>query len=83
MATNGVAATNGHSHPSGRSILNRAEHVGSFLRTPAIHDARKRFNAGELSEAGLREVEDAEIAKLVEQQLDNQVLSVSDGEFRR
>lgn len=57
--------------------------VGSFLRPAAIKDARAHYAAGSLSLAELREVEDAEIAKLVAQEVAHGLLYVTDGEFRR
>src|SRR5437762_2815617 len=35
----------------------RADHVGSFLRPPALLDAREQRNKGKISAAALREVE--------------------------
>jgi 5-methyltetrahydropteroyltriglutamate--homocysteine methyltransferase len=61
----------------------RADHVGSLLRPPALHDARARFAAGELSADGLRAAEDAAIADAVRMQRDVGLRSVTDGEFRR
>lgn len=64
-------------------ILNRVEHVGSFLRPASVHDARKAFFAGEIDAAQLRKVEDEAIAKLVADEEKNGIKGVSDGEFRR
>lgn len=61
----------------------RADHVGSYLRTPAIHDARARRDAGELDAAALRDIEDREIAALIRTQEDIGLQAVTDGEFRR
>ncbi|WP_347354950.1 5-methyltetrahydropteroyltriglutamate--homocysteine S-methyltransferase [Intrasporangium sp.] len=61
----------------------RADHVGSLLRPPAIHEARARVAAGELDAAGLRAVEDAEIASAVRKLEATGMQSVTDGEFRR
>jgi 5-methyltetrahydropteroyltriglutamate--homocysteine methyltransferase len=61
----------------------RADHVGSYLRTDAIHDARARRDAGELSAEQLREVEDREIAALVRRQEEIGLQAATDGEFRR
>jgi 5-methyltetrahydropteroyltriglutamate--homocysteine methyltransferase len=61
----------------------RADHVGSLLRPPELHEARARFAAGELSADGLREVEDAAIAEAVRMQREVGLRSVTDGEFRR
>lgn len=61
----------------------RADIVGSFLRTPNLKDARARHESGALSDAGLREVEDAEIVRVVAQQADAGLQLATDGEFRR
>jgi len=61
----------------------RADQVGSFLRTEAIHDARARRDAGELDDAGLRLIEDREIAALIREQEDAGLQLATDGEFRR
>lgn len=61
----------------------RAEHVGSFLRPDPVKKTRAAWRRGEVSPDELRKVEDAAIAELVEQQLSNGVLSITDGEFRR
>ena len=61
----------------------RADHVGSLLRPPAIHEARDRFRRGELDAAGLREVEDQEIAAVIPKLADTGMRSITDGEFRR
>ena len=42
--------------------------VGSFLRTKAIHEARSKFEAGEISAEELIKVEDAEITGLVKKE---------------
>ena len=60
-------------------VLNRAEHVGSFLRSPSVKEARAKGVSG----SELRAIEDEAIAKLVKLQVDNGLLSVSDGEQRR
>jgi methionine synthase II (cobalamin-independent) len=39
----------------------RADHVGSFLRPPALHEARAMATVGEIAADELREVEDAAI----------------------
>ncbi len=60
-----------------------ADHVGSFLRSSAIKDARARHATGELDEAGLAAVEDREIVELVRHQEGVGLEVVTDGEFRR
>ncbi|MGD0197465.1 MAG: 5-methyltetrahydropteroyltriglutamate--homocysteine S-methyltransferase [Solirubrobacteraceae bacterium] len=61
----------------------RADHVGSLLRPKALLDARAQRTAGQLSDAGLREAEDAAIREIVAMQRDVGLQSVTDGEFRR
>lgn len=61
----------------------RADHVGSFLRSPAIKEARQKNADGSLSTQELRGTEDKEIAELVQLQIKNGVRSITDGEFRR
>ena len=39
----------------------RADHVGSILRSKSIHEARAKHEKGEITDAQLKEVEDAEI----------------------
>lgn len=61
----------------------RADVVGSFLRPAAVAQARAAFARGELSREALTAVEDEEIAALVKKELDNGLIAVTDGEFRR
>lgn len=61
----------------------RADMVGSLLRTAPLRQARERRARGEIDDAALRAVEDAEIAKLVERQEAVGLQAVTDGEFRR
>ena len=44
----------------------RADHVGSLLRPERIHQARKDFQAGDLSAAELYQIETEEIQKIVD-----------------
>ncbi len=61
----------------------RADHVGSLLRPPAVHAARARHVAGEISDDDLRAVENTAIADVVRMQEDVGLRSATDGEFRR
>ncbi|UZJ52649.1 hypothetical protein CBS101457_001969 [Exobasidium rhododendri] len=61
----------------------RSEHVGSFLRTKEIHDARAQFSEGKLDAAGLRKIEDEEIKKHIDRCLHWKVQDLTDAEFRR
>ena len=44
----------------------RADHVGSLLRPEALHNARAKYAAGEISHDDLRAVEDESIRGAVE-----------------
>ena len=61
----------------------RADHVGSFLRTEPIKEARKAFANGEIDKDALKAIEDQEIEKLVQKQIEVGLQSITDGEFRR
>lgn len=61
----------------------RADIVGSFLRPPVLKEARRKFQNKEISAEHLQKIEDAEIARLVEQQKAAGLRAVTDGEFRR
>ena len=61
----------------------RYDIVGSFLRPPALKEARARHAAGEIDQDQLTAVEDAEIEKLIARQRDAGLHAVTDGEFRR
>src|ERR1700761_4783591 len=61
----------------------RADHVGSLLRPPRLHQAREDLAAGRIEAAGLRAVEDEEIARAVRMQEEVGLQSATDGEFRR
>jgi 5-methyltetrahydropteroyltriglutamate--homocysteine methyltransferase len=61
----------------------RADHVGSFLRTAAIKDARAKREAGQITAEQLKAVEDDEIKRIVAKQQDCGLQLATDGEFRR
>jgi methionine synthase II (cobalamin-independent) len=61
----------------------RADHVGSILRSAAIKDARAKHEAGTLSDAGLKAIEDREIEKIVNKQEEIGLRLATDGEYRR
>jgi len=61
----------------------RADHVGSFLRTAPIKEARIRREKGEIGAAQLKEVEDREIEKVIRKQEEIGLKLATDGEFRR
>ncbi|WP_138494422.1 5-methyltetrahydropteroyltriglutamate--homocysteine S-methyltransferase [Paenibacillus pinistramenti] len=61
----------------------RYDIVGSFLRPSVLKEARAKFQSGEISAEQLKEVEDAEIVKLVQKQKEAGLQAVTDGEFRR
>ena len=61
----------------------RADQVGSLLRSQPLRTARAAVEAGTLDLAGLKEVEDAEIIKLIRKQEAIGYQSITDGEYRR
>ena len=61
----------------------RADHVGSLLRTAPVKEARAKRAKGEITAAELTAVEDREIEKIIQQQEEIGLASVTDGEFRR
>jgi 5-methyltetrahydropteroyltriglutamate--homocysteine methyltransferase len=61
----------------------RADIVGSFLRPPAVAQARHDHSTGDLSTAALRAVEDEAIADLVGKEKAAGLELATDGEFRR
>jgi 5-methyltetrahydropteroyltriglutamate--homocysteine methyltransferase len=61
----------------------RADHVGSLLRPPEVHQAREDAAAGRITAAERREIEDRAIADVVRMQEDVGLQSATDGEFRR
>ena len=61
----------------------RADHVGSLLRPPELHEAREAHAAGKLDDEGLKAAEDAAIDEVVRMQEEVGLQSVTDGEFRR
>jgi 5-methyltetrahydropteroyltriglutamate--homocysteine methyltransferase len=61
----------------------RADHVGSFLRTDPLKQARAKHEQKQISDTQLREVEDTEIARLIRKQEEVGLKLATDGEFRR
>lgn len=61
----------------------RYDIVGSFLRPASLKEAREKFEKGKISREDLKQVEDKEIADLVEKEAKVGLKVVSDGEFRR
>jgi 5-methyltetrahydropteroyltriglutamate--homocysteine methyltransferase len=61
----------------------RADHVGSFLRTAPIKEARARREKNQISADELKAVEDAEIRKIIARQEECGLKLATDGEFRR
>lgn len=61
----------------------RYDYVGSFLRPENLKKARADFEAGKISQAELKAVEDKEILALVEKQKKAGYHVITDGEFRR
>src|SRR5260370_13259947 len=61
----------------------RADHVGSLLRPAALLKARAQHQAGHISAAELRRVEDDAIRDAAAMQAELGLQGVTDGEFRR
>ncbi len=61
----------------------KADHVGSLLRPKSILDARAAHIEGKMSAEQLRDVESAEIARIVGKQKDVGLKLATDGDFRR
>lgn len=61
----------------------RVDHVGSYLRPEPIVVAREKFAKGELTQEDLTAVENEEIKKIVDKQVEVGLQGVTDGEFRR
>ncbi|WII92362.1 5-methyltetrahydropteroyltriglutamate--homocysteine S-methyltransferase [Kingella negevensis] len=61
----------------------RADTVGSYLRSKTLKEARANFWVGKIERDQLQQIEDAEIAELVQQQLNAGIQVITDGEFRR
>ncbi|MDT3958288.1 5-methyltetrahydropteroyltriglutamate--homocysteine S-methyltransferase [Staphylococcus kloosii] len=61
----------------------RADHVGSLLRPERLKEARTQFQNNEITATDLQKVEDEEIERIIEKQLEVGLHSITDGEFRR
>ena len=61
----------------------RSDVVGSLLRQPQLKDARARHEAGDLSDAAFKEIEDRAVAAAIELQERTGIEVVTDGELRR
>ena len=61
----------------------RADHVGSFLRPPALLQGRARYQEGAIPKDALRAAEDDAICEVVRMQEELGLQGITDGEFRR
>jgi len=61
----------------------RADQVGSLLRPAWLAEARRKWKAGMLDAAGLRDAEDRAVREAVAKQEAIGLQSITDGEFRR
>src|SRR6187549_3122907 len=61
----------------------RADHVGSFLRSAPLKEARAKREKNEITAEQLKAVEDREIEAIIRKQEAVGLKSVTDGEFRR
>jgi len=64
-------------------ITAHADIVGSLLRPPELLEAQRQFDAGALSPAGFKEIEDRAVDEAVALQEDVGFKIVTDGEMRR
>ena len=61
----------------------RADHVGSFLRTAPVKEARVKRDQGAVTADQLKAIEDAEIKGIIAKQEECGLKLATDGEFRR
>ena len=61
----------------------RADHVGSFLRSAALKEARAKREKGTLPAADFKVIEDREVTKVIARQESVGLRSITDGEYRR
>lgn len=61
----------------------KADHVGSLLRTETLKKAREDYQNKKIDAAALKSVEDTEIEKLVQKQIEVGLKAITDGDFRR
>jgi 5-methyltetrahydropteroyltriglutamate--homocysteine methyltransferase len=61
----------------------RADHVGSFLRSAPLKQAREKAAKGEITPAQLKAVEDEEVPKIIAKQEELGLRLATDGEYRR
>ncbi|RIN25564.1 5-methyltetrahydropteroyltriglutamate--homocysteine S-methyltransferase [Staphylococcus succinus] len=61
----------------------RADHVGSLLRPQRLKDARTDYQNNVITQETLSKIEDEEIERIIEKQLEIGLHSITDGEFRR
>ena len=64
-------------------LVARTDVIGSLLRPPALLEAQKQAQAGELDPAGFKRVEDAAVDEALRLQEDAGLDVVTDGEMRR
>lgn len=65
------------------AIKHHVDHVGSLIRPPRLVDAFRGHEAGQVSDAALKEIQDVEIRGIVRMQEEIGLPVVTDGEFRR
>ncbi|OZJ04063.1 hypothetical protein BZG36_04657 [Bifiguratus adelaidae] len=63
--------------------IQRADHVGSFLRYPEVLKARLDALIGSISPEALRQIQDEAIKKVIQAQVGNGLVTLTDGEQRR
>lgn len=61
----------------------RADHVGSLLRPEILLKAREDYKNGNITKEELRDIENTELQRIVDKQIEVGLELVTDGEFRR
>ncbi|GAK47347.1 putative methionine synthase [Secundilactobacillus oryzae JCM 18671] len=61
----------------------RYDEVGSLLRQESLKKAREDFKTGKIDVDALHQVEDKEVQRIINKQVDLGYKAVTDGEFRR
>jgi 5-methyltetrahydropteroyltriglutamate--homocysteine methyltransferase len=61
----------------------RSDVVGSLLRPPALKEARRRYEAGEIGAADFKKVEDRAVNQAIDLQIRSGLDAITDGELRR
>ncbi|KAF2772288.1 UROD/MetE-like protein [Teratosphaeria nubilosa] len=69
--------------PAQTKLPFHADHIGSLIRPQSVSQAQEDADAGKITPAQLRDVQQKEIASIVKKQQDNNVRALCSGEFDR